>query len=129
MSNQLKDHIEATPFGNLLSTIGHIAQDHSIEAYVIGGFARDLILKRETTDIDFVCVGPGTGLVLAKQVAEKLGGQSVHFYPNFGTAAIRIHIKGLKVPAVLEFVGARSESYRRDSRKPIVEAGTLEEDQ
>ena len=129
MIENLHQHIEATPFLPMLQKIGRIAELHNIEAYAIGGFVRDLLLDRKTTDIDFVCVGDGNGLVLAGHVAEAMGGQSVHFYPNFGTAAIRVHIPAMDDSAVLEFVGARSESYRSSSRKPIVETGTLEEDQ
>ena len=129
MIDNLRDAIQATPFFTILKTIGKLAEDEQIETYVIGGFVRDLLLGRDTADLDFVCVGEGKGIVLAKRVAHTLGGHTVHVYPNFGTAAIRLPIPGREEAAVLEFVGARSESYRKDSRKPIVETGTLEEDQ
>ena len=92
------------------------------EAYVVGGWVRDLILNRESKDIDFVCVG--SGIKLAKKVAEIAGtNDGFSVFKNFGTAMLRIG----SVEA--EFVGARKESYQRNSRKPIVEDGTLEDDQ
>ena len=122
--------IAKTPFLSLLKTIGQVAETEQIEAYAVGGFVRDLFLSRFTTDLDFVCVGQGSGVQLAKAVSQKLGGKTVHMYPNFGTAAISVPFPDKAGQYVmLEFVGARRESYRRDSRKPIVEAGTLKEDQ
>jgi poly(A) polymerase len=102
--------------------VGEAADEMGVEAYVVGGFVRDLILKRPSKDIDFVCVG--SGIDLAEAVARKLGKQvQVHVFKNFGTAQIRF--EGWDI----EFVGARKESYRSESRKPIVEDGTLEDDQ
>ena len=129
MIDNLKEHIQQSPFANIVSSIGKLADKHGIESYVIGGFVRDLMLGRQTKDIDIVCVGAGKGIELARHVGNTLGGQTVHYFPNFGTAAIRIHKNKGADPIELEFVGARSESYRRNSRKPIVESGTLEEDQ
>ena len=98
------------------------AQSLGIEAYVVGGYVRDLILKRPSKDIDFVCVG--SGIELAKEVAANIGSKKkFQVFKNFGTASI--HHGDWE----LEFVGARKESYQRDSRKPIVEEGTLEDDQ
>ncbi|MEM9338987.1 MAG: HD domain-containing protein [Bacteroidota bacterium] len=93
-----------------------------VESYVIGGYVRDLLLKRNCKDIDFVTVG--SGIQLAKNVTKRLGSKAkLSVYKNFGTASI--HFEGFE----FEFVGARKESYRVDSRKPIVEDGTLEDDQ
>ncbi len=109
---------------NQIKAIGAVSQaaDHlRVEAYVVGGFVRDLILNRPCKDIDFVCVG--SGIELAQATAIKLGERQVTVFKNFGTANIR------HFDFDLEFVGARKESYRSDSRKPIVEDGTLEDDQ
>lgn len=105
--------------------IAAIADEQGMETYVIGGFVRDILLgkpPREAKDVDVVVVG--SGIDMASRLKEKLGTKaSLAVYKNFGTAMVR-H-KELE----LEFVGARKESYRRDSRKPIVEDGTLQDDQ
>jgi len=109
---------------NQIKAIGAVSQaaDHlHVQAFVVGGFVRDLILNRPSKDIDFVCVG--SGIELAQATAIKLGERQVTVFKNFGTANIR------HFDFDLEFVGARKESYRSDSRKPIVEDGTLEDDQ
>lgn len=129
MIDNLTDRIATASFEGVLRSIGEIAAEQHIEAYAIGGVVRDLMLGRSTTDLDFVCVGDGNGVALAKAVAGKMNGTTVHLYPNFGTAAIRIHGDDERDAMVLEFVGARRESYRSDSRKPVVEEGTLEDDQ
>lgn len=98
-----------------------IVTEMGLEAYVIGGFVRDLILDRPSKDIDIVVVG--NGLELAKNCAEKLRVKKVSYFKNFGTA--QFVYKDLDI----EFVGARKESYRSDSRKPIVEDGSLADDQ
>ena len=107
----------------IFRTIGAIADELSLDCYVIGGFVRDHLLKRgNAKDIDIVAVG--SGIKLAQAVAKSLDGKpEVKVFKNFGTAMVKT--KGLE----LEFVGARKESYQRDSRKPIVEDGTLEDDQ
>ncbi len=107
----------------IFQLIGETADELGVDAYVIGGFVRDYFLKRGTPkDIDVVAVG--SGIQLAKKVASKLKGKpEVSIFKNFGTAMIK-H-KSLE----LEFVGARKESYHRGSRKPVVEDGTLEDDQ
>lgn len=103
-------------------TVAAVAKGMNVPAYVVGGYVRDIILKRTSKDIDFVCVG--SGIDLARNVAKQLGRDaSVTVFKNFGTAQIRIQ------DLELEFVGARKESYRADSRKPIVEDGTLDDDQ
>ena len=91
------------------------------ECYAVGGYVRDIIIGRPSKDIDFVTVG--SGIELAEAVAQRLGRHtSLAVYRNYGTAQVR------HADLELEFVGARRESYRRDSRNPIVEDGTLEED-
>ncbi len=102
--------------------IGSTADELGMECYVVGGYVRDIFLERPSDDIDVVVVGSGIGLATA--VKERTGGKgNIAVYPNFGTA--QLHIFGKEV----EFVGARRESYSHDSRKPIVEDGTLEDDQ
>lgn len=106
----------------ILKRVGEIADANDREVYVVGGYVRDIMLGRESPDMDFVTVG--SGIELAKMVAEGLGHpDQIAVYPTYGTAQVR-H-KGLE----LEFVGARKESYRRDSRNPIVEEGSLADDQ
>ncbi|MCG9973250.1 CCA tRNA nucleotidyltransferase [Christiangramia crocea] len=107
----------------VFNIISEAAEELSVDAYVIGGFVRDHILDRgEPKDIDIVAVG--SGIALAKKVSEKLPNKpKVQIFKNFGTAMLRASDHDI------EFVGARKESYRKDSRKPIVEDGTLEDDQ
>ena len=108
-----------TPLFHLIS---EAADELGVEAYVVGGYVRDLLLHRTTGDIDVVSVG--RGIDLARAFAKKWGrGAHLSVFANFGTAQVK------KGGIEVEFVGARRESYRRDSRKPIVEDGTLEEDQ
>jgi poly(A) polymerase len=104
----------------IFQKIAQCAQELGVEAYVIGGFVRDLILKRPSKDIDIVSVG--SGIELAEQVAKGMGVQ-VNVFKNFGTAQLRVDDWDV------EFVGARRESYRTESRKPIVEDGSLQDDQ
>ena len=106
----------------VLHLIGETADQMGLECYVIGGWVRDLFLQRESTDIDVVCVG--SGIALAEEVARRLGkGAHLAVFKTYGTAQVK------KGDLELEFVGARKESYTRDSRNPIVEDGTLQEDQ
>ncbi|MGE5394212.1 MAG: CCA tRNA nucleotidyltransferase [Candidatus Saccharibacteria bacterium] len=106
----------------IFSIISALADELNQETYVIGGFVRDLILNRPSPDIDVVTIG--SGIQLAEMVAKKLG-PSIHVsvFKNFGTAMLKY--QSLEI----EFVGARKESYHENSRKPVVEDGTLEEDQ
>lgn len=105
--------------------IAREAEQLGVQAYVIGGFVRDLVLKRPSKDIDVVCIG--SGITLAEAVGKTLR-TKVSVFPNFGTAMLRTSQDNGDEWEV-EFVGARKESYRSDSRKPIVEDGTLEDDQ
>lgn len=113
----LKDKLSNPVF----QLIGDVAHSMGREVYAVGGFVRDLFLERDSKDFDFVTVG--SGIELAKTVAKRLGHKAhLSVFPNYGTAQVK-H-RGLE----LEFVGARRESYSRDSRNPIVEEGTLDED-
>ena len=114
----MKEHLQHKIF----QIISEIADQYEQECYVIGGYVRDIFLSRPSKDIDIVVVG--SGIELAGKVAAKLGKKaSLSVFKNFGTAQIKT--KDWEI----EFVGARRESYQRDSRKPIVEDGTLEDDQ
>jgi len=109
----------------IFETIGNVAESAGLQVFVVGGYVRDYYLQRlnadEITDIDFVTVGPG--IQLAKKIAKELNTSKLTVFKKFGTAQIKYN------DLDLEFVGARKESYRRESRKPIVEDGTLEDDQ
>ena len=104
----------------IFSIVSETAAELGVRAFVIGGYVRDCFLGRPSKDIDIVV--EGSGIELAEAVGAKVR-SNVSVFRNFGTAMLRYH--GIEV----EFVGARKESYRRDSRKPIVEDGTLEDDQ
>jgi len=113
-------HINLT--GPVFDLLRNAVAELDVRAFVIGGYVRDVILGRECKDIDVVV--EGSGIELAKKVASKLGkGAHVNIFKNFGTAMI--HLDDIE----LEFVGARKESYRDHSRKPLVEDGTIQEDQ
>ena len=105
----------------IFQKIGQAADRLNIDAYVVGGYVRDHILGRPCKDIDIVCIG--SGIDLAEQVAKEfdLPEHAVSIFKNFGTAMLKVDDWDL------EFVGARKESYNRDSRKPVVENGTLED--
>lgn len=105
---------------NVFTTVGQVADETGQEVYIVGGYVRDIILDRPNKDIDFVVVG--SGIAFAEKVAHKMNRKAAYF-KNFGTAQIKCET------AELEFVGARKESYQRDSRKPIVEEGSLQDDQ
>ncbi len=102
--------------------ISEAADRLGVECYVVGGYVRDIFLERPSNDIDVVVVG--SGIAVAEELRKILGKRAhVAVFRNFGTAQVKF--RGMEV----EFVGARRESYRRESRKPIVEDGTLEDDQ
>ncbi len=106
----------------LFHQISDTADELGLECYVVGGYVRDLFLQRPSKDIDVVVVG--SGIRMAEALKEKLGkGAHLSVFRNFGTAQVKYH------QTEVEFVGARKESYQHDSRKPIVEDGTLEDDQ
>lgn len=106
--------------------VGQTADSMGLQAFAVGGVVRDYFLQRPCTDIDIVCVG--SGIELAKAVAHAIRpDKEVSVFKNFGTASFNYHHAGQTWQ--IEFVGARKESYNRDSRKPIVENGTLEDDQ
>ena len=102
--------------------IGDVADEKGVECYVVGGFVRDIFLERPSNDIDVVVVG--SGIEVAKALKDRLGKKAhLSVFKNFGTAQVKMGDEEI------EFVGARRESYSHDSRKPIVEDGTLEDDQ
>ena len=112
---------------SIFEHIRDIAEKLNQPTYVIGGYVRDLIMKNPSKDIDIVTVGDG--LKLASLVAEQLGKKAkVSYFKNFGTAQIKYKTNDGRIWEI-EFVGARRESYQQHSRKPIVEIGTLEDDQ
>lgn len=104
----------------IFGILSGIVAEKGMEAYVIGGYVRDLLLQRPSKDIDIVV--HGNGIALAEEAARRLGGLKLSVFKNFGTAMFRY--KGMEI----EFVGARKESYLADSRKPIVEEGSFEDD-
>lgn len=117
-AEELKQHFSDDIFRQISAT----ADKLGLECYVVGGYVRDIFLQRPSKDIDVVVVG--SGIEMAEALAKHLGaGAVLSVFRNFGTAQVKYY--GTEV----EFVGARRESYHRDSRKPIVEDGTLEDDQ
>ncbi len=122
IDKEIQDIITDKISGDIFRLIGQTADDIHLECYAIGGYVRDIFLHRQSKDIDIVTVGKG--IELAQAVAKRLGRKArLSVFKNFGTAQIKY--KNTEI----EFVGARKESYQRDSRKPIVEDGTLEDDQ
>ena len=107
---------------DIFHLIGDTADELNLDCYVVGGYVRDLFLERPSNDIDVVVVG--SGIQVANALRKKMGRKAnISVFKNFGTAQVKY--KGMEI----EFVGARRESYSHDSRKPIVEDGTLEDDQ
>lgn len=116
------DELKACFSDNIFHRISATADELGLECYVVGGYVRDLYLQRPSKDIDVVVVG--SGIAMAEALAKRLGkGAHLSVFKNFGTAQLKY--RGIEI----EFVGARRESYTHDSRKPIVEDGTLEDDQ
>ena len=117
-ADELKQRFNDKIFG----LISEVADDLGFECYVVGGYVRDIFLERPSKDIDVVVVG--SGIRMAEALGKRLGrGAHLSVFRNFGTAQVKFH------DCEVEFVGARKESYSHDSRKPIVEDGTLEDDQ
>ena len=117
-----KDDIVKSLDHKVFHLISECADELGLECYVVGGYVRDLFLERPSKDIDVVVVG--SGISVAKALGEKMGKHAhVSVFKNFGTAQVKCGA------TEVEFVGARRESYSHDSRKPIVEDGTLEDDQ
>lgn len=117
-TEELKQRFE----GEIFRQISATADELGLECYVVGGYVRDLFLQRPSKDIDVVVVG--SGIAMAEALGKRLGrGAYVSVFKNFGTAQLKY--RGTEI----EFVGARKESYSHDSRKPVVENGTLEDDQ
>ena len=118
----------------ILRKIGEVADEMGVEAYVVGGYVRDIFLERHSNDIDVVIAANGRierpGIAVAKALKEAIGRKAnLSVFKNFGTAQVKYYDKTRCGEVEVEFVGARKESYRSDSRKPIVEDGTLEDDQ
>ncbi|MGE5436519.1 MAG: CCA tRNA nucleotidyltransferase, partial [Syntrophothermus sp.] len=113
----LKKEIKHIPF---LEKVSEVSEKLNVEAYIVGGFVRDMILNREKNEIDFLIIG--NGIEFATELSKVLSGNKVSVFRNFGTA----HFKYENFD--LEFVGARKESYDRGSRKPVVETGTFIDD-
>ena len=121
---------------SIFDTVKQASESLGLESFVIGGFVRDLILGRPSKDIDIVTIGKG--IELATEVTNRLGKRAhLSVFQNFGTAQVKFSVTRLQAKASndlahgtyeIEFVGARKESYQRDSRKPIVEDGTFEDD-
>ncbi|HAH37672.1 MAG TPA: tRNA nucleotidyltransferase, partial [Algoriphagus sp.] len=113
-----KNQLDQDP---IFSKVAKAAAKLGLETYVVGGYVRDLILGRPCKDLDFTCVG--SGIALAEEVVKQFDYHvPLSVFKNFGTAMLKLE------DSELEFVGARKESYRSESRKPIVEDGTLQED-
>jgi len=121
MKQQFSQYLDYTVFKTLIAAV----KDYGHPAFVVGGYVRDKLLSRQTKDIDVVVIG--SGIELAEIYASKIGPRArVNIYKNFGTAMVKFFDQE---EWIVEFVGARKESYRADSRNPIVENGSLEDDQ
>jgi tRNA nucleotidyltransferase/poly(A) polymerase len=117
-----KEELKGYFSDDIFAAISETAENLGLECYAVGGYVRDIFLKRPSKDIDVVVVG--SGIAMAQALGKRLGRHAhVSIFKNFGTAQVKYH------HIEIEFVGARRESYQRDSRKPIVENGTLEDDQ
>lgn len=117
--------IDLFEIDDVFKDLNQTVEEMGAKAYVVGGFVRDIFLERPSKDIDVVCVG--SGIELAGRFAQNIGAKEVNVFKNFGTAMVRYRKND--EDWIIEFVGARKESYAKYSRKPAVVAGTLEDDQ
>ena len=128
VKNYSDDELAQILDNDIFHLISDVADDMQLECYLVGGYVRDIFLDQPSDDID--CVVVGSGIKIATELKKRLGRKAyLSVFKNFGTAQVKIMSSGNRPPVEIEFVGARRESYQRDSRKPIVEDGTLEDDQ
>ena len=128
VKNYSDDELAQILDNDIFHLISDVADDMQLECYLVGGYVRDIFLDQPSDDID--CVVVGSGIKIATELEKRLGKKAyLSVFKNFGTAQVKVMSVGNRPPVEIEFVGARRESYQRDSRKPIVEDGTLEDDQ
>ena len=128
VKNYSDDELAQILDNDIFHLISDVADDMQLECYLVGGYVRDIFLDQPSDDID--CVVVGSGIKIATELKKRLGKKAyLSVFKNFGTAQVKVMSSGNRPPVEIEFVGARRESYQRDSRKPIVEDGTLEDDQ
>ena len=128
VKNYSDDELAQILDNDIFHLISDVADDMQLECYLVGGYVRDIFLDQPSDDID--CVVVGSGIKIATELKKRLGKKAyLSVFKNFGTAQVKVMSAGNRSPVEIEFVGARRESYQRDSRKPIVEDGTLEDDQ
>lgn len=128
VKNYSDDELAQILDNDIFHLISNVADDMQLECYLVGGYVRDIFLDQPSDDID--CVVVGSGIKIATELKKRLGRKAyLSVFKNFGTAQVKVMSSGNRPPVEIEFVGARRESYQRDSRKPIVEDGSLEDDQ
>ena len=128
VKNYSDDELAQILDNDIFHLISDVADDMQLECYLVGGYVRDIFLDQPSDDID--CVVVGSGIKIATELKKRLGRKAyLSVFKNFGTAQVKVMSSGNRPPVEIEFVGARRESYQRDSRKPNVGDGTLEDDQ
>ena len=128
VKNYSDDELAQILDNDIFHLISDVADKMQLECYLVGGYVRDIFLDQPSDDID--CDVVGSGIKIATELKKRLGRKAyLSVFKNFGTAQVKVMSSGNRPPVEIEFVGARRESYQRDSRKPIVEDGTLEDDQ
>ena len=128
VKNYSDDELAQILDNDIFHLISDVADNMQLACYLVGGYVRDIFLDQPSDDID--CVVVGSGIKIATELKKRLGKKAyLSVFKNFGTAQVKVMSSGNRPPVEIEFVGARRESYQRDSRKPIVEDGTLEDDQ